>query len=383
MHFKHLLGQHDQRKHGRKGPGGGSASLPSWKNLPRVNPNDPSVARTINQRIPATIHTIRENTYDEYLTAVKDYQLPSKGQFLNDGTYIPSQRAIDIARAMQEGMKPNGVLATLPRNAPKWQVDTPNALPDLPERFTPFTKTESQSIELPKLLRLASNDPMQEMYAEMGLSVKTKPMGKRDEKQWRDVLDRLGRFISPTDTNCNPTTIIDGNELIVMSTPNREAWWSNNGALSPWPSNSVIKTYSSSGAMAHELLHEIEFRNPVIQRRVKDFFNRRTDGYRLVDANNLTPDESFNGDTITDLFSHSYTGRSYDPNLLGAEVHEILSTFADALDFMNNDVDRQINLSNNTRLTGQALRYRDIIKDTEHISFVIDLLSDPDSFGVP
>jgi hypothetical protein len=387
MYFKHLQGQHDQRKHGRKGPGsGGSTNLPSWKNLPRVDPNDPLVKRVTSQRLSAPMHVIREETYDKYLEAVKDLQLPDKGQFFDDGTYIPSKRAIDIVRAMQQGIKPNGVLAMLPRNAPKWDVEQLTALPDFPEGFTPFTKNQAKSIELPNLLRLKSNSPLQELFAEMGIDVKTKPVGKKYEKQWRDTLDRLGRFISPVDTNGNSTKITDENEIVVIPSPTKDAWWSNKDDAWSSSSKSVIKTYSSMGAMAHELLHEIQFRNPTMNKRVTDFFTRRTDGYNSVDANNLSSDERFDGDAVTDLFSQAYMGRVYPGFFSGKGTSEIITTFVDSLELMNSDVNQKIDLlisQNYTDTANRMLRYRDMIKDTEHISFVIDLLSDPDSFGTP
>jgi hypothetical protein len=90
---------------------------------------------------------------------------------------------------------------------------------------------------------------------------------------------------------------------------------------------------------AHEFAHRMEYLIPEIRELEKEFYNRRTKGYPLIEINTLKGFEHYpKGEkTRIDKFNHPYMGKYYQ-----GDVYEILSTGMEKLFYRqhNNKLDK-------------------------------------------
>ena len=386
----------------------------SWKNLPRPDPNTmiqvgqstKTLAQAVVDRDREAFSRERERVYDQFLDQVRGQMLPDRGQFLSDGTYIPSERAIRIARSMQEAIrKPDGALSqnqTQLYQRLGWEQGA-RSLPDLPEDMTPFSREEARQLAAPTILQ-AGKDIRK-------FDRRPPPKKKANsftQGTWRDTLDRIGRFISPVDRNGNPTSVTNGAPIAFQSIQEGGSWI-RPVAYTPWlssltddqarqeranPLPNSIQAEASTGTIAHELIHEMEWRHPVLSERVQQFLERRQAGHTPMDTSKMSNAQMANPnmrgegflaqDIYADTFSNLYSGRTYmvSTRTPGQRRHagtEVLSTLTNALGNLEA-------LQRDKEGKPVYVYYKpsvESLNDTEHFAFFIDVMSDPSSFGPP
>ena len=101
----------------------------------------------------------------------------------------------------------------------------------------------------------------------------------------------------------------------------------------------ILKLDPRVSIPAHEFAHRMEYIIPVICHLEKEFYDRRTKGYPLIEINTIKGFEYYpKGEKIRmDKFNHPYIGKDYR-----GDVYEILSTGIEKLFYgrYNNKLDK-------------------------------------------
>lgn len=299
-----------------------------------------------------------------------------------DGTldYVPSQRAIDIASAMNDRSHPFGAqlraLSATMKKASDEQTLIIRETNDLVRELRTANPSRQQEIkkrinELGEQRRKTSIAETQvkkglaDAVASLGFVSQTASPGRipatfstenisllEANDVQRVARERLGivqtllqgiiphsrlGFTKPLEV------VLDGTETRAYAKRNI--------------SEIVVNPNDSSRIMMHEMLHIIENQHPVIQQRVNAFLQTRT---RNSPLEPLSKYGSFDAQeqTKADNFGNPYIGKIYQTGST-----EVLSMFADYL------------------LTPTDARQKaQLHDDPEYLQFVIDVLSDPSSY---
>lgn len=83
-----------------------------------------------------------------------------------------------------------------------------------------------------------------------------------------------------------------------------------------WTGNIFLEPADDIETYVHELGHALDQTSPEFSKKVKDFYERRTEGETLEKLRDLRPDHNYDVDELTkkDKFEDPYTGKYYDPN---------------------------------------------------------------------
>lgn len=417
------------------------ATPPSWKNLPRLDPAATiSVTTTFSNGVTITkddtvrnlvqkrenrriIRENRERAYNEYLDAVRDFQDPERGQYLPDGTYIPSQRAIRMARDIQRMIDdPNSELMRAP-TAFSWDERKEGVQADIrltqrairiPDGLTPFTEADAKgALRSPDLRKTTSTIANQLASIPATWPPSTKA-SKESQREWRDVLDFLGRFVTPTGGDGKPVNLFGNDNILAIATETTKGLLGSSathGAVGVLKRSGIsayidhlnatpgvitnANKHSRATTMIHETIHSLEDRNRNLRDRVGRFFQRRADGHYTIQGGQFGPGENFSGRYVVDTFEFVYTGRKYEVSLNGggraSAGSELLTTISDGFssiyrmrELQRQRADPKISAQQAQDLDDVISRLApslDTLRDTETLAFFLDVLSDPSSFN--
>lgn len=131
------------------------------------------------------------------------------------------------------------------------------------------------------------------------------------------------------------------------------------------PARIQIGPNSSLKTLLHEILHVIEFQNPVLAERVKAYYNTRTKNSRIERINDVVPQKTGYSDSEfikPDDFAHLYMGKVYSS---GTELVSMFSEF--------------LTLPESIRINKKTTSlYRR--RDPDYVRFILDVLMDPRSY---